>query len=201
MADERPPPRCSFRNVCDDHDVPRTRSVIARRAASLAIALIATAVAGCGSSPTQTQSETGPEGTATPTSEATVFGLISDTKRLSTLTAGLAAAGLVTRLEGAGPYTVFAPTNEAWDQLGESRVEALMTTQSKNLRQGLLNHIAEGTVLSADLTDGRRLRSLGGPPLVVRVQGDTITVSGARIVTPNQLADNGVVHVVDKVIR
>ena len=171
-------------------------------AAVLAATLItATVAVGCGSSPTQTQTDNTTDGTATPTSAPTVLALISDDKQLSTLTAALGSAGLVQRFEATGPYTVFAPTNDAWEQLGTNRVEALMTKQSKNLRQGLLTHPAKVRFLSSDLTDGRRLRSLGGPSLVIRVKGTTTTVNGAEIVVPDQQAGNGVVHVINKVLR
>lgn len=172
------------------------RASIPLVAALLALSAVS---AGCGSSPTQTS--TTAEGSATPTSEPTVFALISDTDALSTMAAGIGAADLVKRFESTGPYTVFAPTNDAWEKLGTDRMEALMTTDSKNLRQGLLNHMVKGRLMSADLTDGQRLKSLGGPQLVVRVKDGTITVGGAKVMTPDQTAGNGVVHVIDKVIR
>lgn len=201
------------RETATPHSVSGASAIIAgvqrqprasfRPAAIVAAALVAASfvTAGCGSSPTQTTTDTATDAAATATSAPTVYALISDSDQLSTLTVGIGAANLIKRFEAPGPYTVFAPTNDAWEQLGSGRVEALMTTESKNLRQGLLNHMVKGRLLSSDLTDGRRLKSLGGPALVVRVKNNTITVSGAEIVVPDQLAGNGVVHVIKKVIR
>jgi uncharacterized surface protein with fasciclin (FAS1) repeats len=164
------------------------------------LVLVAVTQIGCGSSP-DTDALNRPSTPVTPGQSASVLDLISDRPELSTLAAGVGAADLTSRLESNGPLTLFAPNDTAWEQLGTDRLERLMTSESKNLRQGILNHTVDGRYLTIDLRDGQKLKSLGGPTLTVKTEGGKMSVNGSELVAPDSQAANGVVHVIDKVIR
>lgn len=137
----------------------------------------------------------------TDTGPGTIFSLLVDTADLSTLTAAIGSADLVERFESKGPYTLFAPDNKAWAKLGEDRLESLMSTETANLRQGILNHTVKGKLLTQSLKDGQVLKSIGGPKLTIRNKGGVYYVNGAAILRPNKETANGVVHEIDSVIR
>lgn len=117
----------------------------------------------------------------------------------STLVAAVTAADLVATLSGEGPFTVFAPTDEAFAALPEGVLEALLLPENKAvLAQILTYHVVAGMVMAADVTDGD----------VPTVEGKTIalstamgvTVNGANVVTADVMASNGVVHAIDAVL-
>lgn len=137
----------------------------------------------------------------TDTGSGTIFSMLIDAEEMSTLTAAIGAADLVTYFEAKGPVTLLAPTNVAWSKLGSDRLERLMTTETKNLRQGILNHTIKGRIRISDMYDGQVLKSVGGPKLTVRVKGPNYYVGGARIIVPDQNGANGVIQIVDRVIR
>lgn len=116
----------------------------------------------------------------------------------TTLVAAVQAAGLVDTLKGAGPFTVFAPTDAAFAKLPAGTVEGLLKDIPK-LTQVLTYHVVSGAVMSSDIT---------GPMNPVTVQGGTlkidpthgVKVNDATVVTPDIKADNGVIHVIDTVL-
>jgi len=117
---------------------------------------------------------------------------------LSTLVQAVIAADLVETLSGDGPFTVFAPTNEAFAALPEGTLEDLLKPENKDqLVKILTYHVVPGTVLSTDLTE-TDVPTLEGD--TVKVMVDPITINGATVVTPDVLATNGVVHVIDQVL-
>jgi len=117
---------------------------------------------------------------------------------LSTLVQAVIAADLVETLSGDGPFTVFAPTNEAFAALPEGTLDDLLKPENKDqLVKILTYHVVSGTVLSSDLADGD-VPTLEGD--TVKVMVDPITINGAGVVTPDVLATNGVVHVIDQVL-
>ena len=125
---------------------------------------------------------------------------------VSTLVAGVKAAGLVEALSGEGPFTVFAPTNAAFDKLPKGALEGLLKPESKAKLQGVLKyHVIAGRLLAADLRDGQELTTLNGAKLKVSNQGGKVTVSnGTDAPVTVQIADviskNGVTHVIDGVL-
>lgn len=173
----------------------RTRAIIA-----VLLVLTLTAATGCDESG-RLAHDKADELAVTDTSTSAIFGFVVDSENLSTLAAAIGAAGLVDRFESDKPYTLFAPDNEAWSELGEDRIENLMTADTKNLRQGILNHTVKGRVLTQDMYNGQVLESVGGPKLKVRVKDAIYYVNGAMITRPNTTVGNSVVHVVNKVIR
>ncbi|MCC5961427.1 MAG: fasciclin domain-containing protein [Rhodobacteraceae bacterium] len=116
----------------------------------------------------------------------------------STLVAAVTAAGLVDTLKGDGPFTVFAPTDDAFAALPEGTVEALLD-DIPTLTAILTYHVVPGAVMSGDLTDGMMAETVNGQSITIGV-GDTVTVDGATVIQADIEASNGVIHVIDSVI-
>lgn len=122
----------------------------------------------------------------------------------STLVAAVVAGGLVDTLAGPGPFTVFAPTNEAFAALGDDAVNRLLADHAA-LIDVLTYHVVSGEVLSSELSSGMRLQTAEGKPLKIRIprQGPVVvqaTGSSATVVQADIQASNGVVHVIDTVL-
>ncbi|MCU0830998.1 MAG: fasciclin domain-containing protein [Rhizobiaceae bacterium] len=117
----------------------------------------------------------------------------------NTLVAAVTAAGLVETLKGPGPFTVFAPTDEAFAKLG-STVDDLLKPENKDKLTAILTyHVIPAKVMSADLTDGQEAATVQGETVVIDLDGGP-KVDGANIVTADIAATNGVIHVIDAVI-
>ncbi len=116
----------------------------------------------------------------------------------TTLVAAVEAAGLVDTLKGEGPFTVFAPTDEAFAALPEGTVEALLADPDA-LAAILTYHVVAGKVMSTDLTDGMTATTVNGADITIGTEGG-VTVNGANVVTADIEASNGVIHVIDAVI-
>jgi uncharacterized surface protein with fasciclin (FAS1) repeats len=130
---------------------------------------------------------------------ADIVAIASGNEDFSTLVAAVAAAELVEVLQGEGPFTVFAPTNDAFAALPAGLVDKLLLPENKDLLVKILTyHVVSGAVLEADVTAGE----------VPTVEGQSITittdmgvqVNGANVVATDILASNGVIHVIDAVI-
>jgi uncharacterized surface protein with fasciclin (FAS1) repeats len=118
----------------------------------------------------------------------------------STLAAALGAAGLVDTLKGAGPFTVFAPTDAAFAALPAGTVEDLLKPENKDkLTSVLLYHVVSGKVMSTDLSEGMSAPTVQGSPVTITLAGGP-KVSGASVTQPDVEASNGVIHVIDQVI-
>lgn len=124
----------------------------------------------------------------------------------TTLVAAVAAAGLAKTLEAAGPFTVFAPTNAAFDKLPAGTVNSLvMPTHRNKLAAILTYHVVPGRITAADLQDGQTLTTVEGEELTVLKTNDTLVLrdrkgSLANITIPDVPSSNGVTHVVDTVL-
>ena len=116
----------------------------------------------------------------------------------TTLVAAVEAAGLVETLRGDGPFTVFAPTDEAFAALPDGTLEALLA-DPEALTAILTYHVVPGAVMSGDLSDGMEAETVNGQSVTIGV-GDTVTVDGATVITADIEASNGVIHVIDAVI-
>merc|ERR1712157_271368 len=123
--------------------------------------------------------------------------LAQATDALSTLVAAVVAADLVDTLSGDGPFTVFAPTNDAFAALGSTVDDLLKPENKADLVKILTYHVVPGTALSTDLTEGV-LPTVQGE--TVEVTLDPIAINGAGVAIPDVLATNGVVHVIDAVL-
>lgn len=138
-----------------------------------------------------------PETSAT---DDSILAIAQDNPQLSQLVTALQAAGLTDALEQAGPLTVFAPNDEAFAQLDQSDLAALLADPT-SLGDRLQYHVVEGSFPSSDLTDGQTLTTSQGSDLTVGVDGSTVTVDGVEVVQADIMAGNGVIHVVSGVLE
>jgi uncharacterized surface protein with fasciclin (FAS1) repeats len=118
-----------------------------------------------------------------------------------TLVAAVTAAELVETLSGPGPFTVFAPLDEAFAALPEGTVESLVQPENKAKLQGILTfHVIAGKVLSTDLTDGMEATTVNGATVTIHIKDGVVTVNGAKVVVADVETDNGVIHAIDHVL-
>jgi uncharacterized surface protein with fasciclin (FAS1) repeats len=122
--------------------------------------------------------------------------------QFSTLVTAIKAAGLTETLSGTGPFTVFAPTNAAFEALPAGTLEELLKPENKEKLQTILtNHVISGkTVKSTDLQDGQSVKAVGGQDLNVSLAGGKAMIDGASVSKADLMTSNGVIHVIDKVI-
>ena len=119
----------------------------------------------------------------------------------NTLAAALEAAGLVTTLKGDGPFTVFAPTDEAFAQLPAGTVESLLKPENKDQLVAVLTyHVVPGKVMAADVTQVSSAPTVNGQPLAIATRNGAVTINEAAVTRTDIVASNGVIHVVDSVI-
>ena len=118
----------------------------------------------------------------------------------TTLLAAVEAADLVETLKGEGPYTLFAPTDDAFATLPGGTVEELLMPENRDLLIRVLDyHVVPGAILSADLSDGMTPRTVEGSTLEIRAT-DGVRVNDATVTQPDVAASNGVIHVIDTVL-
>jgi uncharacterized surface protein with fasciclin (FAS1) repeats len=133
-------------------------------------------------------------------SSSTIAELASSSDSFETLTAALEAAGLTEVLQGEGPYTVFAPTDEAFEALPAGTLEELLKPENRDtLIQVLTYHVVPGEVTSSALSSGD-VATVEGSDISVTVGESEVNVNDATVVQPDVLASNGVIHVIDQVI-
>jgi uncharacterized surface protein with fasciclin (FAS1) repeats len=118
----------------------------------------------------------------------------------TTLVTAIKAAGLVDTLKGDGPFTVFAPTDEAFGALPEGTLEDLLKPENKDKLVAILTyHVVPGKVMSGDIKPGEAA-TVQGESVTIAVNDGAVMVDEAKVVTPDVKASNGVIHVIDKVI-
>jgi uncharacterized surface protein with fasciclin (FAS1) repeats len=121
-------------------------------------------------------------------------------ENFTTLVAAVTAAGLVETLSGKGPFTVFAPTNAAFAKLPAGTVEELVKPENKAKLTAILTyHVVAGKVMSTDLKEGQKAATVNGQEITVSLVGGA-SINGAKVVTTDLEASNGVIHVIDTVI-
>jgi uncharacterized surface protein with fasciclin (FAS1) repeats len=143
------------------------------------------------------------EETNTTTEMKNIVEIAVGTPDVSTLVAAVTAASLVETLQGAGPFTVFAPINQAFSALPAGTVESLLLPENIAKLQSILTyHVVPGTVMAGDLTDGMVVKTVNGESIVINVsatEGVTINNS-AKVITADVAASNGVIHLIDAVL-
>jgi uncharacterized surface protein with fasciclin (FAS1) repeats len=117
----------------------------------------------------------------------------------TTLVAAFEAAGLVDTLKGEGPFTVFAPTDDAFNALPEGTVEALLN-DIPTLTDILLYHVVPGKVMAADVVNLSSADTALGKPVAIRVEGEAVYVNDAQVIITDVETSNGVIHVIDAVL-
>jgi transforming growth factor-beta-induced protein len=164
----------------------------------LAVALLSSAafLQGCGGG-----GDSSTTTTTTPNSGTTIPDIAGKTADLSTLVEALKAAGLVSTLAGPGPFTVFAPTNDAFNALpfNGSELTYLLNNKDK-LTEVLEYHVASGNVTSGDLKNGEKIKMLAGGNVTVTITNTTVMINDATVTTADVMASNGVVHIINKVL-
>ncbi len=138
-------------------------------------------------------------GTTPAATGSTIVEVAEANGNFTTLIKALKAAGLDDDLAGAGPYTVFAPTDAAFNALGAATVDALLK-DTRKLQQILLYHVVGDEIMSTDLTNGMEVVTLQGSPVGFTLTGATAKVQDSNIVVADVEASNGVIHVIDKVM-
>ncbi|MEG4861879.1 MULTISPECIES: fasciclin domain-containing protein [unclassified Microcoleus] len=129
-----------------------------------------------------------------------IVAIASGDAQFKTLTKALGAAGLVTTLQGKGPFTVFAPTDAAFAALPKGTLDDLLKPANKaKLTKILTYHVVPGAVLSTSLKSDE-VKTVEGMPVKVVVAPGKVTVGGANVVKADIKASNGVIHVIDKVL-
>lgn len=118
----------------------------------------------------------------------------------NTLVAAVKAAGLVETLQGAGPFTVFAPTDEAFAKLPKGTIEDLLKPENKAKLVAILTyHVVAGKVMAADVKT-MKAKTVNGQSLDVKVTDGAVTVDNAKVTKTDVAASNGVIHVIDSVV-
>jgi uncharacterized surface protein with fasciclin (FAS1) repeats len=119
----------------------------------------------------------------------------------TTLAKALQAADLVDTLKGKGPFTVFAPTDEAFAKLPPGTLNDLLKPENKKKLQRILTyHVVAGRVLSSDVVKLQTAKAVSGDTIDIKTNGGTVMVEDARVVKADVQASNGVIHVIDTVI-
>lgn len=174
---------------------------------------IAVVAAGCSEDTDTAEDPAATESTTTvaPTDETTtdateetgtIVELAASNPDFSTLVDLVGKAGLAEALSADGPFTVFAPTNEAFAKVDAATLDSLAADPTGALADVLKLHVVSGKIMAADAVAaaGTSIETLGGGKLKVEVNGGEVTVGGAKVVTTDIVASNGVIHVLDSVI-
>jgi transforming growth factor-beta-induced protein len=131
----------------------------------------------------------------------TIVDIAVNDGRFNTLVAAVTAAGLAETLSGPGPFTVFAPTDDAFAALPEGTVDALLQDPTGALQNILLYHVVNGKVMAADVVNLTSAPTVLGEEIAISLEGDSVMLNGnATVIITDIEADNGVIHVIDAVI-
>jgi uncharacterized surface protein with fasciclin (FAS1) repeats len=140
-------------------------------------------------------------GTAVAQSRMDIVDTAVSAGQFQTLAAALEAADLVQTLKGEGPFTVFAPTDEAFAKLPVGTVEDLLKPENiDRLRSILTYHVVPGAVTAEQVASMTQASTVNGQSIAISVNGDEVSVQGAKVLVPDVMASNGVIHIIDTVI-
>ena len=187
-----------------------------KRSVSLLLPALAIAIAACSGAASPSPSTTAaPVPSPAPTSAASpsaapsasaaamskdIVETASEAGSFATLLTAATAAGLVETLQGEGPYTVFAPTDEAFAALPAGTLDGLLADKEA-LKKVLLYHVVSGSVTSDQVVGLTSADSVEGSPIAVAVKDGVVYLNdSAKVVTPDVMASNGVIHVIDQVL-
>jgi uncharacterized surface protein with fasciclin (FAS1) repeats len=161
----------------------------------------ATSEAGPAASPTVPPAATQQAATATPEIQdgATIVDIAVEDGRFTALVTALQTTGLTETLSGEGPFTVFAPTDEAFGALPEGTVEALLGDVPA-LTEVLTYHVVSGKVTAADVVELESATTLQGQEVHIRVEDGHVFINDARVAVTDIEASNGIIHVIDAVL-
>ncbi len=189
--------KCSHqgaKNIGEGNLIMNFRNRIVSSLGGVALALLAI----IGTTPLMARAET-PKETGKPID---IVETALDAGQFKTLAAALEAAGLIDALKGSGPFTVFAPTDEAFAKLPSGTIESLLKPENKEkLKAILLYHVVAGKVPAREVVklNGRSVKTLQGTSVKVRTKHG-VTVNNAKVTQTDITASNGVIHVIDTVL-
>ena len=123
----------------------------------------------------------------------------SQDKRFSTLVKAVQEAGLVDTLKGKGPFTVLAPTDEAFGKLPKGTIDDLLSDVPA-LKRILLYHVIEGKAMSSDVAKMRSARTVQGSEVRISAEGGKVMINDSQVIEPDIETSNGVIHVIDSVL-
>ena len=147
-----------------------------------------------------TQTTTPPTQTAAESTPGTIVEIAAGDSSFSTLVTAVKAAGLAETLSGEGPFTVFAPTDEAFAALPEGTLDNLLKPENRDsLRKVLTYHVVSGDLMAKDLNSGQ-VATVEGSSLEVQVSSNGVKVNNANVAKADIDATNGVIHVIDSVL-
>ncbi len=136
---------------------------------------------------------------AAPREKKDIVDTAIEAEQFQTLVKLVQEAGIVEALRGEGPFTVFAPTDEAFAKLPKAQVDALLKDKEA-LKQVLLYHVVSGKVMSKDVVKLKSAKTLQGKSINIRVRNNTVYINDAKVVKADIECTNGFIHVIDKVI-
>jgi uncharacterized surface protein with fasciclin (FAS1) repeats len=166
-------------------------------------------ILGCNSGDNATTSSSGDDNTPKggqenvndTSSQKDIVKIAASSKDFTTLVAAVKQADRVTTLSNAGPFTVFAPTNDAFNKLPAGTVEGLMKDDKKTDLQNILEyHVYVGVLKAENLTDGQSFEMVNGDKVAISVKDGKITLNGSAHVIASVPAANGIIHVIDAVL-
>ena len=132
--------------------------------------------------------------------EKTIVGVAAGAGQFNTLIAAVKAAGLADTLNSKGPFTVFAPTDEAFAKLPAGTVEGLLKPENKEKLAGILTyHVVAGKVMAADVKTSK-VKTINGKEAAIKADAGTVTIDAANVVKTDIAASNGVIHIIDTVL-
>jgi uncharacterized surface protein with fasciclin (FAS1) repeats len=179
------------------------------KVAAAALAVASLALVGCSSSDEAdaettaaetTSAEASPDAMEESTEAGTIVDVASGNDDFSTLVAAINAAGLTETLSGEGPFTVFAPTNEAFEALPDGLVDDLLKPKNQETLTAILTyHVVPAEVMSSDIEPGA-VATVQGEDVAIGVSDGTVTVNQATVTAADVDASNGVIHVIDQVL-
>ena len=182
----------------------RSNKILKLTAAFFAAALLVGACSSDSDDESSSTTEASAETTVAPAeddaaAEANIVETAVAAGDFTTLVTAVEAADLAGTLSGEGPYTVFAPTDAAFDALPAGTLDDLLA-DPEALANVLTYHVVDGDVMAADLSDGMEVEALNGETLTITIDGDTVKVNDATVTTADIVTSNGVIHVIDTVL-
>jgi transforming growth factor-beta-induced protein len=170
-----------------------------KRSVILAVTTLAIVVAACSTAASPSPDPATPAPSPSP-ALGDIVATADGAGTFTTLLAAANAAGLVETLQGEGPYTVFAPTDDAFAALPEGTLDSLLA-DPEALKQILLYHVVPGDVKAAEVVNLTSADSVEGSPIAIAVKDGTVYLNDtAQVIATDILASNGVIHVIDQVI-
>jgi len=163
-------------------------------------AIMVVALVGCASQPAEPTAPAPAEQPAAETPDKTIVVVATDAGQFTTLVAALKAAELVETLEGAGPFTVFAPDDAAFAKLPAGTVDTLLKDPKGDLTKILTYHVVPGSYPASALTDGMKLMTVQGEEITITIKDGKVYANEAMVTSADVDASNGIIHIIDGVL-